>query len=96
MHFLNSQNKLDKATWISILTSIETNTILSNLNEYEEIAALRRGGLEKLDLTWSPVSLTQDGDTDLLVPFMFYLPRSASSLVSLTLRFALSVVHIVT
>lgn len=70
------------------MSCIERHTALSELNGYGEIAALRRGGLEKLDLTWSRVSLKQDGCNDLLAPIVFYLPRSASSLVSLTLRSA--------
>ena len=58
---------------------------MTMLNKYEGIADLRRGGLDNLDLTRSRVDLIAD---DILPLLLYYLPRSASSLVSINLRFS--------
>ena len=64
------------AGWTAIADALEGITSLTSLNAYNRYAAIRAGGLAKLQLA----------GTELGVAVARYLPRSASTLTTLDLR----------
>ena len=73
------KNQLDVAGWAAVADALERVTSLTSLNGCDKYAAIRAGGLRKLEL---------DGKWELGVWAARFLERSGSTLTTLDLRCA--------
>ncbi len=69
-------NQLGVTGWADVAEALEQATALTSLNECDQYAAIRSGGLKEMNLGW----------TELAVWAMLFLERSASTLTKLDVR----------